>query len=252
LILNPVTSEHWIYKRFFAGKVMQQEFNGVIGNTTYIHTTYEDNRSNLSESFLQKVDECRANNPKKYLHTYRGHWLEKAEGVIFTNTEVGEFDESLPYVYGLDFGFNPDPDALVKVAIDKKQKVIYLDEMLYKNGQGSQNLINQLTMLINKRDLIIADLAGGRLVEDIKKAGFNIIAPGKIKIIEGLKIMLDYKIVYTERSHNLHKELNNYCWSDRKAGNAIDAYNHALDAARYSVIYLTKGVGTIRSSLTDF
>lgn len=238
LILNPVTSEHWIYKRFFSGKVTKQEFNGIIGNTTYIHTTYEDNKENLSDSFLKKVDECKLNNIKKYNHTYRGHWLEKAEGVIFTNTRIGEFDKSIPYVLGLDFGFNPDPDALVKIAVDKKNKLIYAKELMYNERQGTSELIMELKQRVNRNEKLIADSSANRLIKDIRQAGFTIQECRKNKIVEDIKTLEDYTIVYDDESYNLHKELNNYCWSDKKAGVPIDNYDHLCDALRYGAIYL--------------
>ena len=47
--------------------------------------------------------------------------------------------------------------------------------------------------------------------------------------------MQDYELIITPESHNLKKELNNYAWSNRKAGVPIDNYNHCIDAARYIV-----------------
>ena len=46
LILNPVTKEHWIYKRFFEDKGVEGGFNGVKDNVCYIHSTYQDNETN--------------------------------------------------------------------------------------------------------------------------------------------------------------------------------------------------------------
>jgi len=48
MILNPSTKEHWIYKRFFQQAGVSPGFNGVKGDTTYIHTTYLDNADNIS------------------------------------------------------------------------------------------------------------------------------------------------------------------------------------------------------------
>ena len=42
LILNPVTKEHWIYKRFFEDKGVEAGFNGFKDNVCYIHSTYLD------------------------------------------------------------------------------------------------------------------------------------------------------------------------------------------------------------------
>lgn len=55
LILNPTTKEHWIYQRFFLGNIVDEGFNGSKGDTTYIHTTYKDNKDNLSDSFLART-----------------------------------------------------------------------------------------------------------------------------------------------------------------------------------------------------
>ena len=53
LILNPTTKKHWIYKRFFESRGVEAGFNGVKGDTTYIHTTYMDNTANLPGSFCR-------------------------------------------------------------------------------------------------------------------------------------------------------------------------------------------------------
>ena len=52
LILNPTTKEHFIYSRFFEDRGVQEGVNKTVENTTYIHTTYLDNKDNLSQSYL--------------------------------------------------------------------------------------------------------------------------------------------------------------------------------------------------------
>ena len=39
LILNPTSKEHWIYRRYFEDKGIQEGSNITQGNITYIHTT---------------------------------------------------------------------------------------------------------------------------------------------------------------------------------------------------------------------
>jgi phage terminase large subunit len=68
LILNPVTKEHWIYKRFFEDKGVEAGFNGVKDNVCYIHSTYLDNKENLSQSFLERIETIKQRNFKKYQH----------------------------------------------------------------------------------------------------------------------------------------------------------------------------------------
>jgi hypothetical protein len=59
-----------------------------------------------------------------------GGWLEKSEGVIFSNWEYGNFPTDDTY-FGADWGWS-DPSTLIEVHIDKKERKIYLKEHLYQ------------------------------------------------------------------------------------------------------------------------
>lgn len=162
--------------------------------------------------------------------------LGKFEGAIFTNWHYGAFDNSLPYLHGMDFGFN-DPDTLVKVAIDEKNKKIYCDERFYKSGNSAAQLKLWVTMHCTKDDLIIADCADARMIAELK-TDFNIEPVNKAKwtVAEALKLMQSYEIIVTETSYNLGKELNNYIWDDKKAGIPVHAFCHCIDAVRYDFV----------------
>jgi len=54
MILNPATKEHFIYRRFFEEAGVQAGMNHSKGDVTYIHTTYLDNKENLSKSYILK------------------------------------------------------------------------------------------------------------------------------------------------------------------------------------------------------
>lgn len=243
ILMNSTTKEHFLYKRFFEDAGVQEGFNGIKGDVTYIHTTYLDNLENLDESFLKQVEQMRINNPEKYNHIMLGRWLNKSEGVIFSNWEVGDFDNSLPNVYGQDYGFSVDPSTLINTAIDKKKKIIYLDECFYKVGLTTSEIeIENKAIAGNK--LIIADSSEPRLIEELKRKGINIkgAVKGAGSISGGIALMQDYKIIVTPRSVNLMRELNNYSWNDKKSGTPKDLFNHGLDAARYSVTYQNENV----------
>lgn len=159
--------------------------------------------------------------------------LGKLEGAILPNWRYGEFDRSLPFGYGLDFGFN-DPDAMVRTAVDKKRKIIYAEEVIYKSGNSAEDLRQMLRAYCKQYEAIIADCADARMISTLRK-DFNINPVNKTKwtVPEALKMMQDYEIIITEGSYNLAKELNNYVWSDKKAGVPVDDFNHLIDAMRY-------------------
>jgi phage terminase large subunit len=203
-------------------------------------TTYKDNPY-LTASQIEDI-ESRKDNPYWWSVYGSGHRAVR-EGVVFTNWINGDFDNYLPYVYGQDFGFNPNPTTLVKVAVDKKNRIIYADEKLYSNGYLSSDAINETNrkLIDNFNDLIIADSADPRLIYEIAASGINIkrATKGSGSVLSGINKMLDYKIVVTPESKNLLKELSSYVWNDKKSGIPVKANDHLIDAMRYAFEYLT-------------
>ena len=237
LILNPVTKEHWIYKRFFEDKGIEGGFNGFKDNVCYIHTNYRDNKENLSQSFLERIKSIKHRNFKKYQHKILGGWLDKAEGVVFENWSIGEFNpDGLQTSCGMDFGFSVDPDSLTEVAIDKRKRKIYLKEHIYKNGLKSNELAKIILDKVDNK-LIIADSAEPRLIADLRHLGVNIKPVKKGTIESGITRMQDYELIITPESTNIAKELNNYIYADKGSKLYVDNYNHAIDGVRYNVIY---------------
>jgi phage terminase large subunit len=235
LILNPATKEHWIYKRFFEDRGVQEGFNGIKDDTTYIHTTYLDNIDNLDDSFINEVKRIELTNPEKYKHQILGGWLNKAEGVVYSNWRIDEFKEVSKSIYGQDFGFSIDPTTLVQVSIDKEKKIVYAKELLYKAGLTTTEIYTYNNRFCGANNLIIADSAEPRLISELKQRGLNIKGIDKPKIIDRIALLQDYQIIIDKDSINLIKELNNYVWHDKKSETPIDDYNHLLDALGYAV-----------------
>jgi len=241
LILNPATKEHFIYKRFFEQKEVQEGSTLVKKDTTYIHSSYLDNYKNLSESFLDQITQIKLNNPKKYEHVILGGWLDKAEGVVFTNWKYGAFNpDNLQTSFGQDYGFSIDPTTLVEVAIDRKQKRIYLKEHLYKPKLTTSEIAH-INKTICGQKLIVADSAEPRLIDELVKHGCRIVGTtkGAGSISAGIAIMQDYELIV--EGENIGKELNNYVYTDKGSKLFLDAWNHILDAARYNISYNLTG-----------
>jgi phage terminase large subunit len=235
LILNPATKEHWIYKRFFEDKGVQEGFNGIKDDVTYIHTTYLDNIDNLDSSFINEVERIKETNPNKYKHQILGGWLNKAEGVIFNNWKIDKFQDLGNSIYGQDFGFSIDPTTLVQVSIDKDKKIIYCKELLYKVGLNTTEIYRENERYCGAKNLIIADSAEPRLISELQSRGLNIKGVSKPKIVDRIALVQDYQLIVDADSTNLIKELNNYVWHDKKSETPIDDYNHLLDALGYAV-----------------
>jgi len=237
LIMNPSTKEHWIYNRFFEVRGIQEGSNVTKGDTTYIHTTYLDNLDNLSESYINQIENIRTRRPEKFKHQILGGWLDKAEGVIFSNWTIGNFQQVAPSVFGQDFGFSADPTTLVETSIDKANKKIYIKLHYYKQALTTSQIAE-----LNKRfagsSLIVADSAEPRLISELSVS--NNIVPtikGQGSVTYGIALLQDFDLIIDEGSTDLIKELNNYCWLEKKSSTPVDKYNHAIDALRYAVSY---------------
>lgn len=176
---------------------------------------------------------------------YRVHVLCEyggAEGLIFPNWIYGDFDNSLPSGFGLDFGYHPDPDSMVKVAIDHKARRVYWKECFYSNNLLMSQLIQSVRLHAKPHELIIADSAEPRLIEEIRRAGFNIkkAEKGDGSVLAGIRLLQDYEFIVDKDSVNLVKEFRNYTWNDKRSGIPNDSYNHLIDGGRYYAQAVTR------------
>jgi len=237
LILNPTTKENFIYQRWFEARGVKDGSNTTKEDTTYVHTTYLDNIENLSESYIKQIEQMKDRRPNRYKHTILGSWLDKAEGVIFSNWKVGEFKQVGKIVFGQDYGFSNDPSTLIKTSIDKDNKIIYVQQCFYQTKLTTSEIA-----ILNKKfagdNLIVGDSAEPRLINELSRD--NKVVPaikGQGSITYGISLLQDYDLIIDEDSVEIIKELNNYCWLEKKSQTPCDNWNHCLDALRYAVSY---------------
>ena len=161
----------------------------------------------------------------------------KLSGAIYENWELGKFQTIGKTVLGQDFGFSNDPSTLLKTNIDKKNKIIYVEECFYLTKLTATQL-GDLNAKHAGKDLIVADSADPRLIDSLKQY-CNIVPAikGQGSIVYGIAMIQDYKLVIDPESKNLINELKNYVWLEKKSQTPISKFDHLLDALRYSVSY---------------
>ena len=242
LLLNPSTKEHFIYQRFYQDRGVDPGSNLSKGDTTYIHTTYKDNINNLSESYIAQIERMKERRPERYKAVIEGNWIERSEGVIYTNWKLGEFQEVSPAIFGADFGFSQDENVLLKTSIDRDRKIIYVQLCFYLKALTTSDL-RKLYHKYAGSSLIVADSAEPRLIHELKST-CNIVPSikGQGSVTFGIAMIQDFDLVIHNDDQAVHlvKELNNYIWLDRKSNTPIDKYNHALDSLRYAISYQLK------------
>jgi phage terminase large subunit len=165
----------------------------------------------------------------------------RLEGVIFLNWEEIKSvpDEAHFLGYGLDFGFTNDPAALY--AVYRWNGGIIADQVIYETGLLNSDIVDKMRHYgVDPRDLIIADCAEPKSIEEIKRSGFLMIKPamkGRDSIKYSIDLLAGVKIYVTTKSYGLLEEIKKYKWKVAKDGRAlnepVDEFNHAIDALRY-------------------
>lgn len=280
-IQNPTTREHFIYKKFIKDTNKQidvEGYNVTVSNhrdVEHIHTTYRlaESLGYLDKGWLKKANDSmmeanlmqikytlakksgdssniKGKHESHYYFNYIGGWLERAEGAIFKNWSFGKFDTTLPSCFALDFGYHPDPLAMPKIAVDKKNKKIYIKQYIHETMLDDVPLRLHQVGVRKKKDLIVCDTNEERTRQQIKKAGYNIQKAKKNEISEDIRFINQFEII-VDNTDNCSKdvvtELNNYEWNDKKSSIPIDDWNHQMDAMRYGVVRLTrKQVGGVK------
>lgn len=203
-----------------------------------IITTYKDNPFLTSEQ-IKDIEEQMERS--QYFRDVYGNGIRgKREGAIYTNIEEGDFDTSLPFMYGLDFG-STDPTALVKVSVDSKRRIIYVKEELYAQGLSAFDLVEQVGSICGQHS-VICDSASPQLITTLKQAKLRAFeaSKGQGSVLSGITKIQGYKIVFT--GFNIRKELYNYAWNVKQAI-PFDRENHLMDAMRYAFDFMTKNSG---------
>lgn len=211
-------------------------------DTQKVILTYLDNeaapKAAVNEILKAKAKAETGNKYWKNWYNVYGLGLQgKLSGAIYENWELGKFQTIGKTVLGQDFGFSNDPSTLLKTNIDKKNKIIYVEECFYLTKLTATQL-GDLNAKHAGKDLIVADSADPRLIDSLKQY-CNIVPAikGQGSIVYGIAMIQDYKLVIDPESKNLINELKNYVWLEKKSQTPISKFDHLLDALRYSVSY---------------
>lgn len=257
LVLNPDSIHHWIYRRFFTEAGVPEDFNGVKGNVTYIHTTYEDNRDNLDDGFLDIADSLRKRNLDKWEHIFGGRWLIRKEGIIFPRWErikPEDYPVHLDQWYGNDWGYGGDPNALIRMCYEPLTQTIYLWEVC------CTQLITMDVAKVLREDakkigyepedcLVYCDPARPDNIVQLRRYGISAVKAvnrdkaGRISYLQG------FKVKYV--GDNIFKEVSTYSWqthpqdSERFTDKPQDGNDHCMDATSYGAVTHLRKMGIL-------
>lgn len=248
LSFNPVSKANWCYQSFFANKT----------DAFVLKTTYKDNKF-LPRAYIESLEKMIETNYTYYKIYALGEFCS-LDKLIYTNWEEKEFNiqeliSTKKYITltGLDFGFTNDPTALVVSLCDTNSKEIYIFDEYGNVGMTNPEIAEVLKSMGYSKNIIMADSAEQKSIEEIRRAGITKIkackkSPDSVK--HGIQQLQQYKIYVHPKCVGVITELQNYSWKkDKQTGEyineAVDQFNHYLDALRYSMQIVRGKIGTL-------
>lgn len=239
ITFNPWSERHWLKPTFF-------DEDTKLNNTFSYTTTYRVNEW-LDDVDIARYEDLYRTNPKRARIVCDGEW-GVAEGLVFENFEVKEFDwvkklkDKQVVAHGSDFGFTQDPTTLVSTIVDTQNKELWIYDEYYQRGMLTDEIYQMYIDKGLKNAEIIADSAEKRLITEIKRKGISNIKPsvkGQGSIMQGVQFIQGFKIYVHPSCEHTIEELNTYTFDQDKDGNwlnkPIDENNHILDGLRYSL-----------------
>lgn len=133
--------------------------------------------------------------------------------------------------------------------VNETKKEIYIFDEHYEKGLLNDEIARAIKKKQFHKEIITADSAEQKSIEEIRKQGVNRIRParkGKDSVLNGIQFLNQFKIYVHPSCTNTLEELENYCWDKDKQTNEytnkpVDNFNHILDALRYAVEELSRG-----------
>lgn len=225
---NPVV-EFWVQDEVVAKDVVHD----------FLILTYKDNEA-LPETIVKELESRRGN--VAWWRVYGEGLVGELEGRVYKGWRI---IDDVPHEarlerHGLDFGFDPDPVAVVDVFY--RDGGYILDEVLYQKGLHNSDIASALKNLPPK--LTIADSAEPKSISELNQYGLSVIGTPKGKDSKkwGIQVMQDQQISVTKRSVHLIDEYRKYMLAQDKEGRFIPGEtvgkDDCLDAARYAMCSL--------------
>ena len=252
LTFNPWSDKHWLKKRFFDEP---NDEDKLAITTNYLCNEW------LGEDDIKLFNHMQMKFPKRYKVEGLGDW-GIIDGLIFDNWKIEEFDHTKikgELLVGLDFGYVNDPTALICSILDEQNKKLYIFDEHCQKGMLNDAIAQMITNKGYSKSTIIADSAEQKSIEEIKRKGIYRIKPavkGGGSIVQGIQQLLQYDIIVHPSCEETIKELENYAWDVDKEGTGvnkpIDAYNHCIDALRYSLQCVGQKLQTASKSKWGF
>ena len=258
MMLNTPAKSHWIIKRWFDLEPVDEapgfyHIRLKASAERYVELIFSDHSRNkhLAQEVHDRYEAYRTLKPAYYWQMIRGFCPEVVMGRIYTGwRKIDQLPHEARFLgRGLDFGFDPDPVALLGAYCHNGGSI--LDEELYERRVTNPELARTVKMLPSPGATIVGDSAEPTSIEELRELGVLVIpcAKGADSVNFGIKHVQSLRISYTARSKNLEHEYENYAWKRKKDQVEENDHlgmedpaceNHLMSAARYFLTEMVK------------
>ena len=260
LSTNPVGTENWVYTHFF--KRLDEEGNEhvtlddsilyerrtIVKNGVYYHHSVADDNLFLPEDYIKTLDDMRTYDPDLWRVARLGRFGLNGKRVL-PQFEVAESHEAvleaihrIPSKFkfnGMDFGFEESYNAVVRVAVDDKNKWLYVYWEYYKNRMTDDKTAKELKQLEMDQEQIVADCEDPKAIAFYRQEGFRMRGckkyPGS-RLANTRKCKRFRRIICSPNCPNCIRELSTLIYAkDRQDNTIYDEFN--IDPHTFSAIW---------------
>lgn len=234
----PKRKQSWVNKKY--------ETQFIPSNTYIHHSTYLDNPY-ISQAFIEEAETVKVKQPQKYEWEYLGKAI--GSGVVpfdnltfrrITDEEIKTFDNIRQ---GIDWGYGVDPFSFGRWHYDKTRRILYAIDELYGVKISNREAADWIKKKGYHTDMIIADSAEPKSVDEMKTYGIRIKGakkgPGSVEYGEKWLDDLEAIIIDPDRTPNTAREFENIDYMTDTDGNPRakleDKDNHTIDECRYAM-----------------
>lgn len=260
LTLNPVGTENWVYTHFFKRTNEQgeelvvlddqelYEKHTIVHNGVYYHHSLCTDNLFLPDDYIVELNEMKTYDPDLYRVARLGRFgingrrvlpqFEVEDNVVKILETVNSIPEQFHFT-GMDFGFEESYNAVVQMAVDDKNKILYIYNEYYKNRMTDDKTAVELRQMGLDKVLITADCAEPKAIQYYNQEGFHMRPCTKYtrsRLENTRKVKRFKKIICSCECINTIRELQTLTYAKDKKGNTIDdEFN--IDPHTFSAIW---------------
>ncbi|MEG2908129.1 MAG: PBSX family phage terminase large subunit [Erysipelotrichaceae bacterium] len=259
LSTNPVSKSNWCYKYFFEDKrndfftLSDQELykRRIIkkGKIYYHHSTVDDNFF-VPDDYIEQLDDLKSHDPDLYRIARCGLFGTNGKRVLpqFKVCPHNQVMASIQTIHdplyknGMDFGFVTSYNALLRMAIDHENKVLYIYWEYYSRDKTDPEIFEDIKEFVDSGELIKSDNAEPKAIKYYRQRGVRMTRCKKFsgsRYVYTKKVKRFKQIICSEKCVNTINELQDLTFQIDKDGETIeDKFNidpHTLSAIWYGL-----------------